>query len=113
MLLDQSILAMEGDGVKIQVEGMTLRQTEPSHGVEPAAHQLWIAGRLDPATVLGHERSLGDDVQASEEGQPLVQDYAHDMPVTCRPEELQGQQRAESGAGSDHLHPGNADSRRM
>ena len=71
VLLDQSILAMEGDGVKIQVEGMTSRQTEPSHGVKPAAHQLWIAGRVDPATVLGQERSLGDDVQASEEGQPL------------------------------------------
>ena len=79
------------------------RQTEPSHGVKPAAHQLWIAGRVDPATVLGQERSLGDDVQASEEGQPLVQDYAHDMAVTRRPEELQGQQRAECGAGWDHL----------
>ena len=103
VLLDQSILAMEGDGVKIQVEGTTTRQTEPSHGVEPAAHQLGIAGRGDPATVLGQERPLGDDVQASEEGQPLVQDHAHDMAVTRRPEELQSQQRAESGAGWDHL----------
>ena len=40
MLLDQSILAMEGDGVKIQVEGMTARQTETAHGVEPAANRL-------------------------------------------------------------------------
>ena len=103
MLLNQSILAMEGDGVKIQVEGTTTRQTEPSHGVEPPAHQLGIAGRVDPATVLGQERPLGDDVQASKERQPLVQDYAHDMAVTRRPEELQCQQRAESGARWDHL----------
>jgi hypothetical protein len=29
VLLDQSILAMEGDGVKIQVEGLTSRRKRP------------------------------------------------------------------------------------
>ena len=106
VLLDQGILAMEGDRVKIQVEGMTARQTEPAHGVEPAAHQLRVAARVDPATVLGQERSLGDDVQAGEEGQPLVQHHAHDMAVACRPEQLQGQERSQGGAGWDHLRSG-------
>ena len=72
MLLDQGIFAMERDRVEIQVEGTTARQTEPAHGFEPAAHQLRVANRVDPATVLGQERSLGDDVQAREEGQSLV-----------------------------------------
>ena len=106
VLLDQGILAMEGDGVEIQVEGMTTGQTEPAHGVEPAAHQLGIAGWVDPATVLGQERSLGDDVQSGEEGQPRVQNDAHDMAVACRPEELQGQEGAEGAAGWDHLRSG-------
>ena len=45
VLLDQGILAMEGDRVEIQVEGTTAGQTEPAHGVEPAAHQFRVAGR--------------------------------------------------------------------
>src|SRR5271157_1804452 len=37
VLLDQGIIAMEGDRVKVQVEGMTAWQTELAHGIEPAA----------------------------------------------------------------------------
>ena len=106
VLLDQGVIAMEGDRVKVQVEGMTAWQTELAHGVEPAAHQLGVADRVDPATVLGQERSLGDDVQAGEKGQPLVQDHAHDMAVACRPEQLQGQERSHGAAGRDHLRSG-------
>ena len=106
VLLDQGIFAMEGDRVEVQVEGMTTGQTEPAHGVEPAAHQLRVADRGDPATVFGQERSLGDDVQSGEEGQPLVQDPAHDMAVACRPEQLQGQERSQSAAGWNHLRSG-------
>ena len=106
VLLDQGIFAMEGDRVEVQVEGMTTGQTEPAHGVEPAAHQLRVADRVDPATVFGQERSLGDDVQSGEEGQSLVQNPAHDMAVACRPEQLQGQERSQSAAGWDHLRSG-------
>ena len=59
MLLDQGILAMEGDGVEIQVEGSSARQAEPADGVEPAAHQLGVAGRGDPATVSVRNERLG------------------------------------------------------
>ena len=103
MLLDQGILAMEGDGVEIQVEGPPAGQAEPAHGVEPAAHQLGIAGRGDPAAVLGEEGSLGDDVQPGEEGQPLIQHRAHDVAVACGARELQGQQRPHRTASGDHL----------
>ena len=106
MLLDQGIIAMEGDRVKVQVEGMTAWQTELAHGIEPVTHQLRVTGRVDPATVFGQERSLGDDVQAGEEGQPLVQDHAHDMSIACRPEQLQGQERSHGRAGRDHLRSG-------
>ena len=106
VLLDRGIFAMEGDRVEIQVEGTTARQTESAYGVEPAAHQLQVANRVDPATVLGQERSLGDDVQAREEGQSLVQNPAHDMAVTCCSEQLQGQERPHGAAGRDHLRSG-------
>ena len=68
VLLDQGIVAMERDRVEIQVEGPPAGQAEPAHGVEPAAHQFGIAGRGDPAAVLGEEGSLGDDVQARRRG---------------------------------------------
>ena len=106
VLLDQGVLAVEGDRVEVEVERMPPRQTEPAHGVEPVAHQLRVAGRGDPATVLGQERSLGDDVQAGEEGQPFVEDGAHDVAVACGAEELQGQQRPQGAAGGDHLRSG-------
>ena len=82
---------------------------EPADRVEPAAHQLRVAGRRDAATVLGEERSLGDDVQAGEEGQPLVEDGAHDVAVAGVAEELQRQQRPDGTAGRDHLRAGETD----
>ncbi len=106
MFLDQRVLAVERNGVEIQVEGPPAGQAEPAHSVEPAAHQLGIAGRGDPATVLGEERALGDDIQPGEEGQPLIQHRAHDMAVTRRARELQRQERPHRTASGDHLRAG-------
>ena len=61
---------MEGDCVEVQVEGMTAGQTEPAHGVEPAAHQLWIADRVFPALYSVKNDPVGDDVQTGEEASP-------------------------------------------
>ena len=94
---------MEGDRVEVQVERTAAGQAEPAHGVEPAAHQLRVTEGVDPATVLGQERSLGNHVQAREEGESLVQNPAHHVAVACRPEQLQGQERSQGGAGWDHL----------
>jgi hypothetical protein len=85
---------------------MTAGQAELARGTEPAAHQLRVAGRVNPATVFSQERSLGDDVQAGEQGQSLVQDHAHDMSMVRCPEQLQGQERSHGRAGRDHLRSG-------
>ena len=106
MLLDQGIVAVKGDRVKIQVEGMTAWQTEMAHGVEPMTHQLRVTDRVDPATVFGQERSLWDDVQTGEEGQSLVQDHAHDMSIACRPEQLQRQKRTHGRPRWYHFRSG-------
>ncbi len=71
MLLDQGIVSTwKRDGVEIQVEGPPAGQAE--HGlqrIEPEAHQLGIASRVDPAAVLGEERALRDHVEPGEQGQ--------------------------------------------
>ena len=52
--------------------------------------------------------------KSGEEGQPLVQHHAHDMAVTRRPEQLQGQERSQGGSrvGSSPIR-GTPLSRRM
>jgi hypothetical protein len=113
VLLDQGVVAVIRDGVEIQVEGQVegaaAFEPESAHGVEPAAHQLRVASRIDAAAVLGQEGSLGDDVQPGEEGQPLVEHGAHDVGMTGGAEELQGQQRAQCAARRDHARAGQPD----
>ena len=57
-------------GVKIQVEGMTARQTEPAHGVEPAVHQLRIAGRGDPQLYSVKNDRLGMTFKPAKRANP-------------------------------------------
>src|SRR6516165_7487953 len=38
------------------------KKKKRDHGVEPGAHQLRVTEGVDPATVLGQERSLGNHV---------------------------------------------------
>ena len=76
---------------KSRSNDVPLLQAQAVDHVEPVAHQSRVAGRIDAATVFGEEGSLGDDVEAGEEGQALVEDGAHDMAVACTAEELQRQ----------------------
>ena len=87
------------------------RSPRPTDRIEPVAHQPRVATRRDAATVLGEERSLGDRVQAGKQGQPFVEDVAHDVTVACGAEELQGQQRSHGTGGGDHVRSGEAAAR--
>ena len=60
----------------------------------------------DAATVLGEERPLGDRVQAGEQGQPVVEDIAHDSSVAPGAEELQRRQRSMAQAAGIMADPG-------
>ena len=113
MLLDQGIFAMEGD--RVEVLG---RRND--HGADRAGSRrrtssgiVRVADRVDPATVFGQERSLGDDVQSGEEGQSLVQNPAHDMAVACRPEQLKAKSDRRAKPGGIISNPGNPAAWRM
>ena len=99
-------VAVEGDGVKIQVEGAAVPQPLPAHRVQPVAHQPGVAGRGDAAAVLAEEGALGDDVQPGKEGQPLVQHVAHHVGMPGVAEELEGQQGPHRAGGGDLLGAG-------
>ena len=81
-------------------------QAELRHGIEPVAHQQRIAGRIDAATVLGEIGTLGDDIQAGEQGQPFVEHRTHDMQVALGAKQLEGEQTAQGMSGRDHLRAG-------
>src|SRR5512135_1282179 len=55
MFLDHGVVAVEGDRVEVEVEGRPPFQTQTADRVEPIAHQLRVAGRVDSATVFGQE----------------------------------------------------------
>jgi len=77
VLLHHGVLAVEGDGVEVEVKAHASLEAERAHGVEPGAHQLGVAGRADAAGVLGQERPLGDHVEPGEQGQALVEHRRH------------------------------------
>ena len=103
MFFDESILPMEGDSVKIKVEGVAPFQADLSCRIKPEAHELWVAGRIDPAAILGEKGTFGGAVKSGKQGQPLIEDLAHDMAVTGIAEELQSEERPDGMGCWDHF----------
>src|SRR5581483_5077571 len=108
VLFHQGVVAVEGDGVEVEIEGGTPGQLQAGYGVEPGAEHFGVTGRVDPAAVFGQEGAFGDDVEPGEQGQPLVEDRTHDMGVAGGAEQLEGQQGAQGAAGRNHVRAGEA-----
>jgi hypothetical protein len=106
MFFDQGVFAMKGDGVKIQIKGATTLKTKLAHGIEPKPEYFRVAGRINPAAVLGKKSPLWRAVEPGEESKTLVQHIAHDMAVPGIAEKFQGQQRPHCMAGRDHFTAG-------
>src|SRR5579883_2546367 len=60
VLLDEGIVAVERDGVEVQVERRPPGQAQPADGVEPVAHPGGITGGLDPAAMDLSKNNLND-----------------------------------------------------
>ncbi len=73
---------MEGNGVKIQVEGVPAGQPQVAHGIKPGAHCFGITIGMDPTTVLRQEGPLGNAIQTGKEGQPRIENLAHDVTMS-------------------------------
>ena len=109
VFFDQGVLAVEGDGMEVQVEGPAMLEAPAGRRRRAtSAINLTVAVGRDAATVFGEERTFGNDVQSGKQPQPLIQDMAHDVAVASVAEELEGQQRPHGAAGGDHLRAGEA-----
>src|SRR5208337_4511837 len=94
VLLQQRILAMEGNAVKVHIKGHAVLKVQGLQGVEPAAHELRVGNRGNAAAVLGEEAALRCHIEPGKERQSLIEDRTHDVTVPSTAEELQRQQRA-------------------
>jgi hypothetical protein len=88
VLLHQGVFAMEGDGVEVQIKRGSVLQPPLPHDVQPIGHELAVALRPNAATVFGEEGSFGNDIQAGEEPESLIQNVAHHLAVPGIAEEL-------------------------
>jgi hypothetical protein len=68
MLLDEGILAVEGERMEVEVEGVPMGQAQRACGLVPLAHEDRITGRIDPATLFSQKRPLGDDIEPGKQG---------------------------------------------
>jgi hypothetical protein len=108
VFFDEGVLAMEGNGMEVEIEGLSPLHAQFANGLEPELHECGIRCRIDPAAVFREEGSLGDLVETCEKSQPFIEDIAHDMGVAGSSKELQGQERSDCMRGRDHLGAGKA-----
>src|SRR5213593_2884253 len=66
--LEHRVIAIVGDGVEIEVEGIAGEEMLPLHELMPGSEQTGILGRIDPGGVLGEKALLGDGVESGKEG---------------------------------------------
>ena len=75
VFFDQGVVAVVGNGVEVQIEGGP--PFEPSRLTASNQPRIKrVAAWIDPATVFGEERSLGNHVEPGEQGQPFVEPYS-------------------------------------
>jgi hypothetical protein len=102
MLLDEGILAVEGDGMEVESEGEPMVQAQRARGIVPQAHEHRRTGRIDPATLFGSKRPCGDDVETGKKGEAFVKDGAHDVTMAGSAKEFSGSERP-YGMGGRHF----------
>ena len=99
VLADEGVVAVVGDGVEVEVEGVAARQALLVESLVPQAREGADVARVDAAGILGERGALGDAIQAGEEGQARVADLAVDMGVAGGAVEFEGEQREHGVAG--------------
>ena len=101
VFLDQGVVAVIGNGVEVEVEGVATGQFQVVDGVEPEAGELGVGAGVDAAGVCGEGGALGDSVQAAEEGEAGIAGLGADVGVAGAAVEFEGEQGAEGAVGGD------------
>ena len=99
-------IAPERDGMEVQREDLPLGEQQWCQGGDPAGEELLLVAPLGAVGVVGGERGLGQDVEAREEAEGLVEVEVADVTAPFLVEQLQGEQAQQGGGGGHHLRAG-------
>ena len=105
-LLRGLFLAVGRDGVEVEIERTAARQPRTMRLVGPRLEQAQVGAAIDARAVRRQVRALGDDIEAGEEGDPLVTGQVHDMTLAPLAAELEGQEGADRLLGGDRGRAG-------
>jgi hypothetical protein len=75
-------------------------------GGDPAGEELLLVRPLGAVGIVGGEGGLGQDVEAREETEGLVEVKVADVTVPFLVEQLEGEQAQQGGDGGHHLRAG-------
>ena len=98
---DEGVVAVIGDGVEVEVEGVAAGQAQVVDGVEPAVGEGLVLAGVDAAGVCGEGGALGNGIEAGEEGEAGVASFGGDMGLAGEAVELEGEQGEEGAVGGD------------
>jgi hypothetical protein len=97
------MFTMEGNGVGVEIKGVSTTEEKVSHGIEPKPKHLWVAAAIDSATILGEKSTLGNPVEPGKKGETFIKDIAHDMTVAVIAKEFESEHRAYGVPNRNHL----------
>ena len=92
--------------MEVEREPVGLGEQHRGQGLDPALQQAPLLVADGPVGVVGGERLLGEDVEAGEEAEGLVEVEVVDVTASLLVEQLQRQEREQCGGGGDHLRAG-------
>ena len=107
---DQGVVAVVGDGVKVEVEGAPGAEAavEGRQGIVPAPGEGVEPAGVAAAGVLGEGGALGDDVETGEQGDAVVEHLGHDAGGASDAPQLEGEQGTQGAIGRDQGRAGQA-----
>ena len=95
-------VAAVGDGVEVEAERLGLGEQQRRQPGDPPRQELLLVGPRGAVGVVGGVALLGQDVQAGEQAERLVEVEVADVTAAFLVEQLQRQQAEQRGCGGDH-----------
>jgi hypothetical protein len=102
VVLEDFRFAPEGDGMEIKAEFLGVGKQQRSQAGDPPRQQSLLAGACGSVGVVGGVALLGQDIQAGEQSEGLVEVEIGDVAASFFVEQLQSQQTEQGRWRGDH-----------
>jgi hypothetical protein len=102
MGFDDRMLAEVGHGVEVEIERLAGKELLSGELRVPAGEEARDLLRGDARGIFRQEALLRHDIEAAEQGEPLVGDQRHDVALAFDRPQLERQRGAQRVCGRDH-----------